>query len=140
MTPDERARQLREWLADYFFTEGVAPSPETTPIPEMLNDIMPRISTALSETAGGAFEAAAQTGDRWAEAGGHVGTVGEHIRALMTTEQPTPQCARCLKEKYGIVVPTVDGLGEYLCSQCISEMLAEAHMLMEAAKEKLSAL
>ena len=46
-------------------------------------------------------------------------------------------CVRCLREKECLLIPVVDGDSEYLCAKCISEMLAEAHTLLEQARAAL---
>lgn len=48
-------------------------------------------------------------------------------------------CIRCQQEKTCIFIPVVDAKFEPLCAQCVSEMLAEAHYLLEAARKKLEA-
>jgi hypothetical protein len=40
------------------------------------------LAALLSQVRDEALEEAAKVADEWADAGGHVGTVGEHIRAL----------------------------------------------------------
>jgi hypothetical protein len=73
----------------------------------------------LDEAVAGAFEAAAETADAWAEAGGHIGTVGEHIRAHI----PPDATAALLRRDAEIVCGPIPAASQEFCKDCGRKMV-----------------